>query len=164
MEQYLTVGNCKPGEEKTFSLIEVYPYMHYDSNHTEDDLNRAFQFSLDPKRCSYNIHVRSKEAQEEVTNFRIGYGFENVKQLEGDVLGQVESVKHDEELGDAAPRNRVYLTKNDTLKFMMSYSSLSVRVSFSTERFEEFKLVIKKLREKRAYRNKWLSGKNYVIK
>ena len=95
---------------------------------------------------------------------RIGYGFENVKQLEGDVLGQVESVKHDEELGDAAPRNRVYLTKNDTLKFMMSYSSLSVRVSFSTERFEEFKLVIKKLREKRAYRNKWLSGKNYVIK
>ena len=53
MEQYLTVGNCKPGEEKTFSLIEVYPYMHYDSSHTEDDLNRAFQFSLDPKRCSY---------------------------------------------------------------------------------------------------------------
>ena len=147
MEQYLTVGNCKPGEEKTFSLIEVYPYMHYDSNHTEDDLNRAFQFSLDPKRCSYNIHVRSKEAQEEVTSFLIGYGFENVKQLEGDVLGQVESV-----------------TKNDTLKFMMSYSSLSVRVSFSTERFEEFKLVIKKLREKRAYRNKWLSGENYVIK
>ena len=79
MEQYLTVGNCKPGEEKTFSLIEVYPYMHYDSNHTEDDLNRAFQFSLDPKRCSYNIHVRSKEAQEEVTNFLIGYGFENVR-------------------------------------------------------------------------------------
>lgn len=164
MKQYLTVGNCKPGEEKTFSLIEVYPYMHYDSNHTEDDLNRAFQFTLDSNKCSYNIHVRSKEAQEEVTNFLIGYGFEDVKQLEGNVLGQVESVKHDEELSDATPKSRVYLTKRDTVGFMMSYSSLSVRVSFDTERFEEFKSVIKKLREKRAYRNKWLSGENYVIK
>ena len=54
--------------------------------------------------------------------------------------------------------------KDQFFNYLDYYKNGLVDLETFLKRFKEFKLVIKKLREKRAYRNKWLSGENYVIK
>lgn len=168
----VSLGGYTKGEEETFSIIEAYPYLSYEEGEkcNEDDLARLFQVSLDPDHAQINIHVRSKEAQNEVESFLIGHGFDEVQCLEGKYPGMTECIKvvddlEEDEVIEEPRRRRYYTEESKVEEFLMSGSSLSISVSFEVGRLVEFKRVLKKLRRDRLYRNKWLmeSGQ-YMIK
>lgn len=168
----VSLGNYAKGEEKAFSIIEAYPYLSYGEGQesNENDLSKLFQVSLDSKQALVNIHVRSREAQNEVSSFLIGHGFDELKCLEGEYPGMTECIKPVEDLDEdeilEEPRGRRYYTEASKVEDLhMSRSTLSISVSFDVERLVEFKRTLKKLRREKSYRNKWLmeSGQ-YMIK
>lgn len=170
--QLVKLDPYKEGEDEHFSIIEVFPYLHYENNEQQirEDENKLFQYSLDPDVGVVNIHVRSREAQNEVSSFLIGHGFDEVELLEGSnvLLTECQDLVEKDEPGEIIeePRTRRYYTINEEQeeKYLMSRSSLSIRVSFAIEELTLLKEVIKKLRAKRNYRNKWIEGNQYLIK
>ena len=164
MENLLKIDNPTNGEKQEFGLIEVYPFLHYqnDSDINQKDIKRIFELSLDPNVCIVNIHVRSEEAQKEIADYLIGHGFDDLAELNGDVIGLTATRSGRDE---KAAKTRQYYTLGDDVKMMLTKSSLSIRVKFSTTELDRFKEVIKCLRYKKNYRNKWL-GKDgeYIVK
>ena len=170
-QQLVTLDEYREGEEQSFSVIEIFPYLHYENDEVTNELDmyNIFQFSLDPNTVCLNIHVRSEEAQEEVCSYLSGHGFENVKCLKGNVIGMTEcrpkEVGDDDEIiGEPKSRNYYTIYEENIANWLLSKSSLSIRVAFEAELLGEFKNVIRKLRDKRSYRNKWVDENHYVIK
>jgi hypothetical protein len=164
MENLLKIDNPSNGEKQEFGLIEVYPFLHYqnDQDINQRDLKRLFQLSLDSNLCVITIHVRSEEAQKEISSYLIGHGFDDINELDGDVIGLTATRSGRNE---KAAKMRQYYTLGDDVKMMLTRSSLSIRVKFPTEELGHFKEVIKCLRYKKNYRNKWLNGKGeFIIK
>lgn len=177
MEKLLKVDNYTEGEKQDFGLIEVYPYLHYrnDVETNELDMEKIFEISLDPNTCVLMIHVRSREAQEEIGSYLIGHGFENIKEVEGNVFGITECrISRDKNIKKASePKNRRYFKAGESTEMLMTKSSLGIRVSFGREELERFKEIIKCLRHKKNYRNRWIDDKaegeedtrdSYIIK
>ena len=143
-----------------FSVIEVYPYLHYDEKFNDLDIERDFQESLDENRCFYNIHVWSKEAQDEVYNYLKGHGFETIEKEEGQTKGMYECVI--KECNN--PESRIYHSVTETVEsLVISPSNLSISVEFDTCDLTKFKKVLKAL-ESKYYKNKWIEENNIVIK
>jgi len=167
---YLTLDDYRENEEKEFSVIEVYPYLNYEETEefNEKDLSNLFQVSLNSDICCLNIHVRSQQAQREITSYLIGKGFDNVQCTSGNSIGLLECVQlidHDEDEILEQPRYRRYFNSDcKKEEFLLTKSSLLVHVQFRPERLSEFKQVIKSLREKKSFRNRWRIGDNYIIK
>ena len=161
-------NNQENQDENYFSLIEVYPYLHYETTEedTEKDLSSLFQVSLDNERCVLCIHVRSVNAQKEIASFLIGKGFENVEERKGNVVECV--IRKDKEGDDIMNpiQRRYFSTENINYDALIaSTSDLTVVVEFESEKLNEFKGVIRSLRQKRMYRNKWITDENnYIIK
>lgn len=167
---YLTLDGYRENEEKEFSVIEVYPYLNYEETEefNEIDLNNLFQISLNPEVCCINVHVGSQQAQKEISSYLIGRGFDNVYCTSGNSVGLVECIQlidHDEDEIPEQPRNRRYFNSDSKEEeFLLTKSSLLVHVCFHPGKLSEFKQVIKSLREKRFFRNRWKIGDNYIIK
>lgn len=173
-EDYLYLSDYREGEEKDFSIIEVYPHLNYWNTYDclDQDRKRLFEASLNPNLCCVNIHVRSQEAQKEICSYLIGKGYE-AEPVQGNVLGMhvCQRKSTDIQEGDEpleSPRNRSYYNldqKDEIEKFLMSKSNLSVSVKFKTDELIEFKKAIKNLRSKKLYRNKWSYKTNcFIIK
>lgn len=166
-KQLLKVDNYEEGEKQDFSLIEVYPYLHYrnDEDTNEIDTQKCFELSKDRNKCVLVIHVRSREAQKEIMSYLVGHEFEDVKAVEGNVLGITECKLQRDAYKVKELENRKYFNVNDHSKMLLTKSSLGIRVKVDTDEFPRFKEVIKCLRYKRSYRNKWLDDeKEYIIK
>ena len=172
-EDYLYLGDYRSGEEKDFSIIEVYPHLNYWNTEEclDQDKKRLFEASLSSTTACVNIHVRSREAQDEISSYLIGMGYD-VQRLEGNVLGmnvcQRKPKLEEGEKSLESPRYRSYYNldqRNEIEKFLMYRSNLSVSVRFKTDELVEFKKAIKNLRRKKLYRNKWSYKSNcFVIK
>lgn len=169
MEDLFKVDKQKVAQDEdgNFSLIEVYPYLHYGNSGQERELDfsKIFQFSLNRRVSVLDIHVRSLEAQEEVFSYLIGKGFDNIKKKKG-TIECINKKDKDGELIDN-PRTRRYFDENriDYTEISVSNSDLVVQVKFEMKKLGYFKKVIKELRKDKQYRNKWVTGdNNYIIK
>lgn len=146
MDNFITVE-----KKDQFSLIEVYPYLHFEDECKEDE-EALFQESLDSENFKVEIQTRSFEALGEVSSWLEGYGFE-------DLIFTYNS-KVD------VPVNRQYYIKgvSNAADFLVYKEKLNVVVKFEARRLPYLKQVLKKFSEKMKYGNIWREGDHFIIK
>lgn len=164
MNDFIRVDNYKKKEKKEFSVIEVYPFLSYGI--TKDCINQdkksLFDFSLDREYGQVVIHTRSVVAQLEIYGYFIGKGFDNSSLVEGNVRGMITPTRKTE---SNQPISREYFTINSNItQYLLSDSTVGIRVSFKINRLLEFKKVLRELRDKLQYRNRYKEDDHFVIK
>lgn len=147
MENFITVE-----KNERFSLIEVYPYLHFEDDCKEDE-DALFQESLDSNNFKVEIQTRSFEALGELTSWLEGYGFDNLS------FGSNNKKS-------AAPSHRQYYFKGKTsaVDFLVYREKLNVIVKFEAGRLSYFKTILKKFSDRMGYGNMWKEGDHFVIK
>lgn len=147
MENFITVE-----KKEQFSLIEVYPYLHFD-NECKEDEEILFQESLDSRNFKVEIQTRSFEALGDISSWLEGYGFDNLSYGSNNTR-------------IAAPSHRQYYIKgkSNAVDFLVYKEKLSVVVKFEAPRLSYFKSILKKFSDKMGYGNMWREGDHFVIK
>lgn len=146
MENFITVE-----KKEQFSLIEVYPYLHFDE--CKEDEDALFQESLDSRNFKVEIQTRSFEALGDLTSWLEGYGFDNLSFRPGNMKNTV-------------PVNRQFYLKgkSSAADFLVYKEKLGVVVKFEAQRLSYLKTVLKKFSERMGYGNMWKEGDHFVIK
>ena len=144
MKNFITVE-----KKEQFSLIEVYPYLHFEDNCKEDE-DALFQESLDSRYFKLEIQTRSFEALGDVSSWLEGYGFDNLTFKDGAKV----------------PSTRQYYIEgvSSATDFLVCKEKLSVVVKFESRRLDYLKTVLKRFLEKKGYGNMWIEGDHFVIK
>lgn len=166
MNNFIKVDDYKEKEKEEFSVIEVYPFLNYGitKDCIKQDKKSLFDFSLDQKWGQVVIHTRSVMAQLEIYGYFIGKGFDDTNLVEGNVRGMITPTR---ETGNNhnQPIDREYFTINSNItQYLLSDSTVGVRVSFNIDRLPEFKKVLRELRDKLQYRNRYKEGDHFIIK
>lgn len=166
MNNFIKVDNYKEKEKREFSVIEVYPFLNYEITRgcIEQDKKSLFDFSLDREYGQVVIHTRSVVAQLEIYGYFIGKGFDNVNLVEGNVRGMITPTR---ETGSNhnQPINREYFTVDSNIaQYLLSDSTVGISISFEIGRLLEFKKILRELRDKLQYRNRYKEEDHFIIK